>query len=147
MLKGTDRDMHHVSYTWWLSILGFSRNSLCLEKCFAWSPVAAKKLAVRTMDNSWCPRSLTIKLSEKKMWDGYLKIPHGLSVKETDQKFLLAWATHFLEAEQIFSSAREHHGRIQIRTCLLEWGRSNAHCFFWIVECNRQSMAFHRYQG
>ena len=28
-------------------------------------PVAAEKLVVRTMDNSWCPRSLSIKLSGK----------------------------------------------------------------------------------
>ena len=83
--------------------------------------------------------------SEMKMWAGYLKssnvlyyppVENGENTtrpfcQEIDQKFSLAWATHFLKAEQIFSSAREHHGRIQIRTCLLEWGSSNAHCFFW----------------
>ena len=72
-------------------------------------PVAAEKLAVRTMDNSLCLRPLSIKLSAKKMWAGYLKSKHLSSIREfhlseakIDQKFSISWEPHIHRLKVLF---------------------------------------------
>jgi hypothetical protein len=62
------------------------------------SPVAAEKLAVRTMDNSWCPHSLSIKLSGKENVGlvSQISLPYLFEskivclLKKIDQKFSIA---------------------------------------------------------
>ena len=62
------------------------------------SPVAAEKLVVRTMDNSWCPRSLSIKLSGKENVGlvSQVLLPYLFRskmvylLKKIDQKFSIA---------------------------------------------------------
>ena len=77
------------------------------------SPVAAEKLAVRTMDNSWCPRSLSIKLSGKENVGlvSQISLPYLFRskmvylLKKIDQKFSIAWQPHIHGTKVLFPSA------------------------------------------
>jgi hypothetical protein len=106
------------------------------------------------MDNSWCLRSLSIKLSGKENvglvsqnTSPYLFRSKMVCVLKNLTRNSHPCDSHTFMAPKFISECWNTMQRSKFGLASSNEAGRLGHCFFWVAGRNRQPIAFHRYQG